>query len=99
MTVQQLRHKAGDTLTWPCSRADAAGDPVAVASVEACFETLGALTANVTDAAGGLFTLSATAEATALWTPGVYRGDVTLIGAGSVSTETFVVVVETGYDC
>jgi hypothetical protein len=99
MSVQQLRHKAGDTLRWLCARTDAAGDPLAVSSVEACFATLGALTAEVTDAAGGLFTLSATAEATALWTPGVYRGDVTLIGAGSVSTETFVLVVETGYDC
>lgn len=98
--MQQARHKAGDTLTWVCARIDAAGNPVPVGSnVKACFATLGALSVDVPDPLGNTFTIMADAAVTAGWTPGVYRGDVTFTGVGVESTDTYMLIVDTGYVC
>mgnify|MGYP000715794688 CR=1 FL=1 len=100
--VKQVRHKAGDTLSWPCVRTDDAGDPVPLGntSVDACFGTLGALGVTITDAAAGEFVITATNPVTVTWQTGNYRGDVTFTGpAGVESTKTYILIVERGLAC
>lgn len=100
----EIKHKAGDTLTWSIVRTDSAGDPVDITGVpvDAVFvhgpariEIIG----TVTDGPAGAVMFEATAEETRAWLPGLYRGDVSFgPRMGSVaSTVTFSLAVERGY--
>jgi len=84
---------AGDTFRWKCvATDDDSGEPIPLGglTISAKFKSaFGTVSPdfNVIDAAAGEFELVDTDEVTAAWAPGVYLGDISLVGeAGTFST-------------
>jgi len=102
--MADIYHKKGDTLSYSCSWKDSAGTAInltgyTIKSQVRAVGFVGDLTATVTNAANGLFTLSATATQTAAWpiTDGaasqVFCDIQFTIGSVVVSSETFQIIV------
>lgn len=98
--MADLVAKRGDTFTLTCTRTDSGGS-----AVDLTGQTITAqlrrgssvidLTATITLAASGQFTLTALPTATDDWTTGRYLCDVQFVdGDDTVSTETFVVSIQ-----
>lgn len=99
-----IYHKKGDTLSYSCSWKDSSGVAIdltgyTVNSQVRATSFVGTLTATITDAVNGLFTLSATATETATWpvTDGPFSllfCDVQFtVGSIVVSSDTFQVII------
>ncbi len=93
------RVKRGDSFTLTCTRRNSAGVAVNITStaIESKMRrgaTAVTLTVTKTNAAAGVFVLSAAPAATAAWTPGLWSCDIEFTdGADVVSTDTFLVEV------
>lgn len=101
-SIPTLRTKRGDSLNLTCSFQDGNGNAVSLVgyTVEAQIRTTGdvllaSLTATITDAAAGLYTLSVDADATETWAPATYVCDIQYTDSnGTVSsTSTFRIEV------
>lgn len=101
--MQVIKHKRGDTLRWPCTRTDAAGNAVGLSGVTitAHFEkgdTHISLGINITNSTAGEYELTADKATTKSWPVGIFLGDVTFDNSfGASSTETFAIAIEKGY--
>lgn len=100
--TQSVTHKRGDSLSWSCAYADAAGTAIDLTGYTILAQLrdrddalLAALTVANRNDAGGTFDLTAAAAVTDDWSPGSYVCDVELTSSGGTvrSTETFVVRV------
>lgn len=98
MTIK--RAKRGDPFLLTVTRRDDAGAIVNLSGMTAASKMRSGLAeivldAQVTNPAGGVVTLSASAAATALWTPGLYSSDVEyrVDGLSIGSSETFEILV------
>ena len=95
-----LKHKQGDTLEWVVTLTDG-GQLVDITSwtirsqIRNSDNLIATLTVTKTSAAGGQFTLSATAAQTDAWTAGNHQCDIEFTDDNSVvfSTKTFAVEV------
>jgi len=95
-----ITHKQGDTLEWVITLTEN-GSVVDITSwsiraqIRANDTLVASLTVTKTDAANGLFTLSATAAQTDSWSAGNHSCDVEFTDGNSevFSTETFVVTI------
>jgi len=94
--MAEITHKKGDTLEWVITLTENA---VAVditnftikAQIRQTSTLIATLTSTITDATNGIFSLTATATATASWTTGTHSCDVEFTDDNSevFSTETF----------
>lgn len=99
--MQEITFKRGDTFAMNCAYQTSAGVAIdltsyTIAARIADNESLADdLTVTITDATAGLFTVSATAAATALWPLNTYaRLDIEYtLGSGVQSTETLRVII------
>ena len=102
--MAQIYHKRGDTFSLTCTWTDSLGAAIDITdfTVESQVRAVGfvdTLTVTVTDATNGVFTIAATATATADWpvTDSLYSKlfcDIQFTtGATVTSTETFQIVV------
>ena len=95
-----ITHKQGDTLEWVITLTDG-GSAVDItdwsirAQIRQNDTLIAALTTTVTDAAGGVFSLTATATATDSWAAGNHSCDIEFTDDTSevFSTETFTVTI------
>lgn len=101
--MQSIDFKRGDTLSLSCARKDSLGAAVNLTGVTITSSVkMGAftdtLTVTVTNAAGGLFTLTRAAASTALWPvssdASIMYCDVQFIASGVTrSSDTFIINV------
>lgn len=94
--MAEITHKKGDTLEWVVTLTENA---VAVnitnftirAQIRQKTTLIATLTTTVTDASGGIFSLTATAASTATWTTGTHSCDIEFTDDNSevFSTQTF----------
>ena len=95
-----FRTKVGDSFSLNCARTDSSGDPFPLSGLTISSDMqrnseVITLSVDVSDEAGGLFSLSLTNTETANLEPGIYEGDIQFSEVGAVaSTDDFCVVVE-----
>jgi|TARA_S200002703_G_scaffold80215_1_gene69142 hypothetical protein len=94
--MAEITHKKGDTLEWVISLTEnAAAVDISDFSIRAQIRQtstlIATLTTTITNASGGVFSLTATATNTASWTVGTHSCDIEFTdNSGDVfSTETF----------
>ncbi len=84
--MTEIRVKHGATIRWACVKKDADGnvEDLTGATVTCTVENKRSavrsnLSVSITDAANGMFELSATAAETAAWTVGLYKTDIRFV--------------------
>jgi len=94
--MAEITHKKGDTLEWVITLTESASavdisDFSIRAQIRQKTTLIATLTTTITNASGGVFSLTATATSTASWTVGTHSCDIEFTdAAGDIfSTETF----------
>jgi len=94
--MAEITHKKGDTLEWVISLTEDSSavditDFTIRSQIRQTSTLIATLTTTITNATGGVFSLTATASATASWTTGTHSCDIEFTDANDevFSTETF----------